>query len=174
MRQAQDARLGWAALLGLLGLAAGIGLAVRVLQTGRGRKSLAATALLLSAPALPFGVLAFGFEGRALNFLAWPLAFYPAATLSAQSFIRGFPEGARWLGPLMAALLAAGALSLGAWAPGALLALQAGRLHFTIRRRWQQHPQGLPPGDMIRRFGQEQAFFGVTLTLLWAWAFAQL
>ena len=167
-------RLGWLLLLGLLGAASAAGLAGRVLQSGRGRKSLAATALLLAGPALPFGALAYGLAPRAFLFWAWPLAFYPAATLAAQSFIRGFPERARWAGPLLAALLAALALGLGAWAPGLVLAVQAARLHYAIRQRWRLHPQGLPPGNAIRAFGREQAFFGVTLTLLWALAFARL
>ena len=208
-REGAGQRLQWLLLLGVLGLAAAAGLTGRILQSGRGRKSLAATALLLAAPALPFGVLAFGFVPRAFAFWAWPLAFYPAATLAAQSYIRGFPERARWAGPALAAWLGALALVLGAWVPGLstpglslggwslglggmvtdldgpalgwkaglpglLLLAQAARLHLAICTRWRQHPQGLPPGTAIRSFGREQAFFGVTLTLLWAWAFAHL
>lgn len=161
----------WAALLGLLALGAGLGLLSRILQSGRGRKSLAATALLLSLPALPFGVLCFGFTARAVAFWAWPLAYYPAATLAAQSFIRGYPERARWAGPALAAVLGTLALVAGAWLPGALLLAQAERLRSSIQYRWALQPEGLPAGDAIRAFGREQAAFGVILTLLWAWSF---
>lgn len=161
----------WAFLLGAMMLAAVLGIGTRILQSGRGRKSLAATALLLASPALPFGILCFGFSAKALAFWAWPLAFYPAATLAAQSYIRGFPEGARWAGPALAGVLAGLSLGLGAIIPGAVLAAQALRLQGAITRRWREQPEGLPPGNAIRRFGQEQAAFGVTLTLLWAWSF---
>lgn len=169
----RDRWLPWSALLGLLALASGLGLAARVLSKGRGRQSLAATALLLASPALWLGVLAFHFSPKALALWAWPLAFYPVATLSAQSFIRGFPQRARWLGPALALLLGALALGLGAWPAGAVLMLQAWRLHGAIKRRWRETPAGLPPGGAIRAFGREQAFFGVTLTILWVLAFIQ-
>lgn len=170
VRQPQD-QAAWAILLGVMFLAAAIGLYTRILQSGRGRKSLAATALLLASPALPFGVLCFGFSTTALAFWAWPLAFYPAATLAAQSYIRGFPERARWAGPALAGLLAGLSLGLGAILPALVLAAQALRLQSSITRRWREQPSGLPAGHAIRRFGQEQAAFGVTLTLLWAWSF---
>ena len=82
-------RLGLALVLGALGLAGVLALLARVLQPARGRRSLAVAALLLAAPALALGCLAFGPSRLALVFWAWPLAYYPAATLSAQSFIRG-------------------------------------------------------------------------------------
>jgi hypothetical protein len=173
-RVAPSGRGLWLLLLGALGAGAAFGLLSRILQAGRGRKSLAATALLLASPALPFGVLAFGAGSRALFFWAWPLAYYPAATLAAQSFVRGFPERARWAGPALAAALGAAVLGSGAWAGGILLMVQAARLQFSIQRRWKLQPQGLPEGRAIRRFGKEQAFFGVTLTLLWALAFSRL
>jgi hypothetical protein len=169
--QPSDAMAAWGLLLAALGLATVLGLASRILQSGRGRKSLAATALLLASPALPFGALLFGFTPKAAAFWAWPLAFYPAATLAAQSYIRGFPEAARWAGPALAGCLGALALALGAWLPGAILLGQAGRLQAVIARRWREQPGGLPQGAAIRRFGQEQAAFGVILTLLWAWSF---
>lgn len=168
--QRQDAAA-WGLLLGGMLLAAVLGLYARILQSGRGRKSLAATALLLASPALPMGVLCFGFTRHAVAFWAWPLAFYPAATLAAQSYIRGFPEGARWAGPALAGVLAGLSLGLGAFLPGLVLAAQALRLQAAITRRWREQPEGLPPGNAIRRFGQEQAAFGVTLTILWAWSF---
>jgi len=155
-------------------LAAAWVLTWRVLQPARGRQSLAAAALLLAAPALPLGLLAFGPGSLALAFWAWPLAYYPASTLAAQSFIRGYPARARWAGPSLAACLGVAALAWGAWAPGLLLLLQAMTVQRSIRVRWQRHPQGLPPGGAIRAFGRRQAFFGVTLTLLWAWAFCAL
>jgi hypothetical protein len=164
-------RAAWALLLGLLALGAGLGLLARILQSGRGRKSLAATALLLSLPALPFGVLCFGFTPKALLFWAWPLLYYPAATLAAQSFIRGFPERARWAGPGLAAALGLAALVAGAWLAAALLLLQGALLQRSIARRWRLQPQGLPGGDAIRAFGRVQAGFGVALTILWAFAF---
>jgi hypothetical protein len=164
----------WLLLLGALGAAAVLGLISRIAQSGRGRKSLAATALLLASPALPFGVLAFGAGSRALFFWAWPLAYYPAATLAAQSFVRGFPERARWAGPALAGALACVLAGAGAWIPAALLLAQALRLQSSIRRRWRLQPAGLPEGRAIRRFGREQAFFGVTLTLLWALSFASM
>lgn len=181
-RLAADLRRPWLALLGGLSLAALLALALRVLQAGRGRKSLAVSALLLAAPALAFGALAFGLNRLALGFWAWPLCYYPAATLAAQSYIRGFPQSARWAGPALAgilglaalaAALAAGGLRTGAAASlaGALLLAQAWRLHSAIARRWREQPQGLPTGDAIRRFGREQAVFGVALSLLWVWAF---
>jgi hypothetical protein len=173
-RQPAALRPGWAALLAALGLAATLGLLLRIVQSGRGRRSLAAAALLLASPALPFGFLAFDGAGAALLFWAWPLAYYPAATLAAQSFIRGFPERARWAGPALAAALAGLAAGAAAWAGAGLLLLQALRLQGAIRARWQAQPEGLPPGGAIRAFGKEQAFLGVSLTLLWALAFSRL
>lgn len=166
-----DQRWDWALCLGGLGLAGAGVLALRVLQPARGRQSLAAAALLLAAPALPLGLLAFGPGLQALGFWAWPLAYYPAATLAAQSYIRGFPPSARWSGPALAGALGLAALALGASLAGALLLLQAGLLGRAIGRRWRQYPQGLPPGGAIRIFGRQQASFGVALTLLWAWAY---
>lgn len=167
----EQERRAWVLLLGALGAAAALGLLARVLQSGRGRKSLALTALLLAAPALPFGALSFGFTPKALAFCAWPLAYYPAATLAAQSYVRGFPEGARWAGPALVAGLGILAMTLGAWAAGGLLLAQGARLACSVRRRWRDRSVGLPEGRAIRRFGQEQAAFGVTLTLLWVWSF---
>jgi hypothetical protein len=164
----------WLTCLALLALAGAGALIARVLQAARGRQSLAVSALLLASPALPLGLLAFGPDARALSFWAWPLALYPAATLAAQSYIRGFPQRARWAGPALAAALGLAALSLGAWAPGLLLLVQAWRLQRAITRRWSAQPQGLPAGGAIRAFGREQAAFGVALTLLWALAYSRL
>ena len=169
-----DQRMAWVALLGILGLGASLGLGVRIFQMGRGRKSLALTALLLASPALPFGVLAFGLKPLAFIFWVWPLCYYPAATLAAQSFIRGFPLRARWAGPGMAAALAGAAAGAEAWLAAGLLLIQAMRLNRAIQQRWQQQPEGMPPGGAIRAFGKEQATFGVGLTILWAIAFARL
>jgi hypothetical protein len=91
--------------------------------------------------------------------------------LAAQSFIRGFPERARWAGPALAAALGLAALVAGAWLAAALLSLQGALLQRSIARRWRLQPQGLPGGDAIRAFGRVQAAFGVALTLLWAWSF---
>jgi hypothetical protein len=173
-REAPAQRLGWALVLGALVLGGLVVLLGRVLQAARGRQSLAASALLLASPALALGWLAFGPGRLALAFWAWPLAYYPAATLAAQSFIRGFPRRARWAGPALAAGLGLAACLAGAWAPGSLLLAQAALLQFSIVRRWRRRPQGLPQGGEIRAFGRLQALFGVTLTLLWAWAFATL
>jgi hypothetical protein len=161
----------WAALLAAVLAGACVGLLARILQAGRGRKSLAAAALLLSLPALPFGALCFGFTPKALAFWVWPLAYYPAATLAAQSYIRGFPDRARWAGPFLAAALAGAAFLFGAWLPGLLLTAQAWRLNRSIAERWRLQPAGLPAGGAIRAFGREQATFGVGLTVLWVWAF---
>jgi hypothetical protein len=171
LRQAPAQRPAWFVLFAVMGLATALGLGVRVFQSGRGRKSLAMTALLLASPALALGALSFGFGAKALVFWAWPLAFYPAATLAAQSFIRGFPEKARWAGP--AGLVALGGLAAATehWLAGGLLLLQGLRLQRAIQLRWIEQPQGLPSGLAIRSFGKEQAYFGVTLTLLWAWSF---
>jgi hypothetical protein len=135
---------------------------------------LAATALLLASPALPLGVLAFGWDRHALSFWAWPLAYYPAATLSAQSYIRGFPQRARWAGPGLAAALAGVAAGAEAWFGAGLLLVQAMRLNRAIRQRWIEQPEGLPAGNAIRAFGMEQAVFGVLLTLIWAVVFARM
>lgn len=167
-------RSAWALLLGAFGLAAALGLLGRILQGGRGRKSLAATALLLASPALPLGVLAFGWHWRALSFWAWPLLYYPAATLAAQSFIRGFPQKARWAGPALAAALAGLAAGAEAWLGAGLLLVQAMRLNRAIRLRWIEQPEGLPAGNAIRAFGKEQAAFGVLLTVIWAFVFARM
>lgn len=166
-----DRRWGWVLCLAGLGLAGAAVLVARVLQPARGRQSLAAAAVLLAAPALPLGLLAFGPGRQALGFWAWPLAYYPAATLAAQGYIRGVPRHARWTGPALAAALGLAALALGADLAGLLLLVQAGLLGRAIVRRWRRHPQGLPPGGAIRAFGRQQAFFGVILTLLWAWAY---
>jgi hypothetical protein len=170
-RAEESSRWAWILLLAALGLAVKLALFSRVLQPARGRRSLAVTALLLATPALPLGVLAFGWERQALFLWIWPLLYYPAATLSAQSFIRGFPARARWLGPALAAALAGLAAGGGAWIAAGLLLLQALNLHGAIQRRWILQPEGLPSGPAIRAFGKEQAFFGVALTLLWALAF---
>ena len=172
-RVAPAERGAWLCLWLGLALAAGLGLLGRVLQSGRGRRSLAFTALLLAAPALPLGILGLGFGARAWEFWAWPLAYYPAATLAAQSYIRGFPERARWAGPAMAAALAVAALVVGAWMAAVLLALNAALLWRSIQRRWTLQPQGLPAGGAIRAFGRTQAAFGVGMTLVWVGAFAR-
>lgn len=170
-RASGEQRGAWILCLGGLGLAGAGVLVGRVLLPARGRRSLAAAALLLAAPALPLGFLAFGPGRLAVGFWAWPLAYYPAATLAAQSYIRGFPQRARYGGPALAAALGVAALALGAWPAGLLLLLQAGLLGRAIAERWRRHPQGLPPGGAIRAFGRRQAYFGVALTLLWAWAY---
>jgi hypothetical protein len=167
-------RWAWLGLWMFLSLAMGLGLLVRVLQSGRGRQSLAGTALLLAVPALPLGVLAFGFGWKVLALFFWPLVYYPAATLAAQSYIRGFPEKARWAGPALAAGMGFLALFFGAWLAGLLLALNAGRWGLGIRWRWRTQPQGMPPIAAIRSFGRIQAAFGVILTLVWVWVFARL
>lgn len=172
LRAAPESRAAWLLLWAISAMGMGVGLWGRIVQSGRGRRSLAMTALLLAIPALPLGVLAFGFSPRVAAFMLWPLLYYPAATLAAQSFIRGFPEGARWLGPAMAAVLGVAALGLQAWLPGALLLANAFLLQRGIRERWRLQPEGLPSGGAIRGFGRIQAGFGVSLTLVWVWAFA--
>jgi len=167
-------RLAWLGLWALLSLALGLGLLVRVLQSGRGRQSLAGTALLLAVPALPLGVLAFGFVWKVLALLFWPLFYYPAATLAAQSYIRGFPEKARWAGPALAAGLGALALFFGAWPAGLILALNAGCWWIGIGKRWKIQPKGMPPISAIRSFGRTQAAFGVILIVVWVWVFVRL
>lgn len=167
-------RVAWGLLMGALAAAAALGLLGRILQGARGRRSLALTALLLASPALPFGLLAFGWSTSALLLWAWPLAYYPAATLSAQSFIRGFPQRARWIGPALAALLGALAAHAQAWPGAGLLLAQGLRLDASIRLRWSGQPEGPPAGRAIRAFGREQAAFGVLLTVIWAFAFARM
>jgi hypothetical protein len=164
-------RAAWIGLWALAAVGMAAGLLSRILQSGRGRQSLAFTALLLSAPALPLGALAFGFTGRLAAFTVWPLLYYPAVTLAAQSYIRGFPEGARASGPAMAAVLGFAAAAAGAWLPTALMLGNGMHLWGSIRTRWRDHPAGLPPGAAIRDFGKTQAALGITLTLLWVWNF---
>lgn len=174
IRSVSADRMAWLCLWGGLGLALGLGLTMRVLQSGRGRQSLAFTALLLAGPALPLGVLAFGFNLKVSALLLWPLLYYPAATLATQSFIRGFPERAPWAGPALGAFLGVLALFWKAWLPGGLLLLNAYRWWAVIRTRWKERPHGMPEGGAIRAFGRVQASFGVALTLVWAWIFAGL
>ena len=170
---ARSERLEWAVLWAVMVLVATLGLAARVLQSGRGRRSLAFSALLLAAPAWPLGVLAFGFHTTALAFGVWPLLYYPAATLAAQSYIRGFPARARWLGSALAGCLGLAAFSQRAWLAGTLLLVNGLLLLYHITRRWRIQPQGMPPGGAIRAFGRTQAGFGVALTLAWIWFFAR-
>ncbi len=165
------APLGWSALWCALALGALGGLALRAVVPGRGRRSLAATAALLSAPALVFGCLAFGFTPRALEAWAWGLVFYPAATLAAQAFVRGFPERARWAGPALVASLGLAAAALRAPLAALLLSADAAFLWVSIRRRWRRRPQGLPEPAAVRRFGWYQAGFSVALTAVWVMVF---
>lgn len=174
LRAAPQARPAWLLLWAASAMGMGLGLWGRIVQIGRGRRSLALTALLLAIPALPLGALAFGFSPRVAAFMLWPLLYYPAVTLAAQSFIRGFPEGAQWLGPALAAALGLLAVDLKAWLPGFLLLVNATLLQRSIRQRWRAQPEGLPSGGAIRAFGRIQAGFGVSLTVAWVWAFATL
>ena len=161
----------WCLVLGSLGLAAALALALRVRQQHRGREALGLMALLLGTPAIPYGLLIFGLSNTALAFAAWPLVFYPAATLAAQSFVMGLPLSRRWLGVGLEIILGAVAAALGAWVAAAVLLLQALRLVARIRWRVREISQGLPPMPVIRRFGMEQAAFGVSLSILWVLAF---
>lgn len=170
-RTGADGRVAWAWLWALAATGMAAGLLSRILQSGRGRQSLAFTALLLSAPALPLGALAFGFTGRLAVFAAWPLLYYPSITLAAQSYIRGFPERARATGPAMVAALGLAAAVAGAWLPAGLLLGNGTHLWRSIRARWRAYPAGLPPGGAIRAFGKAQAALGIALTLVWAWSF---
>lgn len=165
-------RTAWAGLWVLAAAGMLVGLLSRIVQAGRGRQSLAFTALLLSAPALPLGALAFGFTERLAAFVFWPLLYYPAVTLSAQGYIRGFPQSARWVGPALVVTLGLLAASTRAWLAALGLLGNGVYLWRAIQTRWREHPNGLPPGGSIRAFGKIQAALGVALTLVWVWSFA--
>lgn len=171
-RSRADTRLAWATLWGLLGLATAAVLVARVTREGRASKSLALSAPLLAAPALPFGALAFGFDGRSAALALWPLLYFPAATLSAQAYIRGYPQRARRLGPALIAALGMAAWGLHAPVAGALLCANAFLLDFLIRRRWRLQGAGLPPLRAIRTLGRTQVAWSVVLIACWVANFA--
>lgn len=160
-------RWAWALGFGVAALLMSLVLLSRLTQSGRGRRTLALSSLLLALPALPLGILAFGPSAKALSFWIWPTLYYPAVTLTAQAYIRGSSPRARYLGPSLGVLLALAALSAGGNWVGGLWLLASVRQTWVLRQRWRLQPVGMPAGGAIRAFGKEQAAWGVTLTLIW-------
>ena len=165
--QPQEKQLLWTALFVVLALSMCLGIASRIYVSQRGRKSLAFTALLLSIPALPFGLLFFGFHLQAIYFWFWPMLYYPIVTLAAQSFIRGYPQRARWLASVLGVVLGLLAIAYGGLWAGLILILQGLHLGWAIRQRWINYPQGLPPGPQIKSLGKTQAAYSIVLSVLW-------
>ncbi len=157
----------WMLFLALLTLAYVFAIEKRVTQGGRGRSALPFAAMLLAVPALAMAALAHGFDRQAFEFFFWPAVYYPAVTLTAQSYIRGLPQGWRYSGPFLLGALGLTALYVHAWVAAAAIFCLAGLVARELQGRWKALPSGLPPGQLIRSFGKKQAFWGVGLTILW-------